>query len=212
MTIDNGIRKSLKDILSDYFYMDDNIVADVERHAKMVRVRKGETVVRQGEVCHHIFFILHGLMRVVHRHGEEEDTFLFGSVGDVFTSLHSYQKGKPAVFAMESLTEGEILIIAYNDWRKLEDRHPQLIKWMRDCLLVQLYSFEDRYLRYNVSTAVERFSKFLEMDRKDIPNPSVRLITRHVPIKYLASYLKMSRWTLSRLRNKLVRKERTEDF
>lgn len=211
MIADVDITKSLKEIFSDFFDMDDTVVAEVEAHAELVRLKKGTAIVKQGEMCDHIIFNKRGLMRVTHRSGDQEDTYLFGTGGDVFTSLHSFQCGLPSIFSLVSVTEAEVWRVSYADWRRLEKKHPELILWMRDLCLLQIFGFECRYLRYNTCSAEERFYKFLEMDRPEVPIPSVKLLTKHIPVKYLASYLRISRWTLSRLRNKLVRSQRNDE-
>lgn len=205
MVPDINTSKSLREILTDFFDMSNAAVRDVEKHAKLVKLKKNEAVVRQGEVCDYIVFNKCGLLRVTHTTEDSEDTLLFGSAGDVFTSLHSFQCGLPSIFSLVSVLESEVWLLSYADWRELEKRHPELIKWMRDLLLLQIYGFENRYLWYHGCSAEERFHRFLCMDRKDLPIPSVKLLTTLIPIKYLASYLNISRWTLSRLRNKLVR-------
>jgi len=77
----------------------------------MISVKKGQPVVRQGEVSNHFVFNRVGLFRVSHINGNTEDTVLFGSSGDVFTSLHSYYAGEPAIFTLSAVEDSEAWLI-----------------------------------------------------------------------------------------------------
>ncbi len=41
----------------------------------------------------------------------------------------------------------------------LSDKYPELVVWMRNLLIEQLYGFEKRYVFFNNKTAEDRFSQ-----------------------------------------------------
>lgn len=135
---------------------------------------------------------------------EKEDTVLFGTSGDIFTSMHSYFAGEPSIFSLVAMEDSEVWLITYDRWRRLEKRHPVLIRCMRDLLVEQLYGFEKRYLFFNNKLAEERFRNFLTMQNASLRRTSVKYISAIVPLKYIAQYLKITQATLSRLRKRLV--------
>ena len=198
------VPKSLRQILSQYCAPSEELIRDFELAARLVTVEKGECVVRQGTVCTDFVFNRRGLFRVCNVTDGVEDTILFGTSGDVFTSLHSYYANEPSIFSLMAVEDSEVWLISYAQMRDLEARHPVLISWMRGLLIEQTYSFEKRYIFFNNKSAEERFLNFMRLSSGTLRRTSVKYISSIVPLKYIAQYLKITQSTLSRLRKKLV--------
>ena len=98
MFSDTHVPKSLRQILSQYCVPTEELIRDMEKVARLVSVEKGHYVVRQGSVCGDFVFNRRGLFRVCNVTDGVEDTILFGTSGDVFTSLHSYYAHEPSIF------------------------------------------------------------------------------------------------------------------
>lgn len=112
---------------------------------------------------------------------------------------------------MTAVTDAEVWVIKYEDWTVLENRYPVLIKWMRDLLLEQCYSLEERHLRFKTKSIEELFLNFLNKDQAGISRrTTIKTIDKIVPLKYIAQYLSITPESLSRLRNKLVRESSKE--
>jgi len=208
MFSDSHIPKTLRQVLSCYCSPDNDLVRDFENAARLVHVEKGEAVVRQGEMCYDFVINRYGLFRVCNVTEGVEDTLLFGSSGDVFTSLHSYYAGEPSIFSLVALEESEVWLISYTRMRELEMRHPMLISWMRGLLIEQVYGFEKRYLSFSNKSAEVRYLNFLRKNPESLRRASVKYISSMVPLKYIAQYLNIAQATLSRLRKKLLTENR----
>lgn len=198
------VPKSLRQILSQHCSPTEELVRDFEQAARLVHVEKGRAVVRQGEMCDDFVFNRKGLFRVCNVTDGVEDTLLFGTSGDVFTSLHSYYAHEPSIFSLVAVEDSEVWLVSYSRMRDLESRHPALISWMRGLLIEQTYGFEKRYIFFNNKSAEERFLNFMRMSFGSLRRTSVKYISGIVPLKYIAQYLKITQSTLSRLRKKLV--------
>ncbi len=208
MFSDTHVPKSLRQILSQYCVPTEELIRDMEKVARLVSVEKGQYVVRQGSVCGDFVFNRRGLFRVCNVTDGVEDTILFGTSGDVFTSLHSYYAHEPSIFSLMAVEDSEVWLISYAEMRELEEKHPVLISWMRGLLIEQTYSFEKRYIFFSSKSAEERFLNFLRMSSGTLRRTSVKYISGIVPLKYIAQYLKITQSTLSRLRKKLVSSDR----
>lgn len=206
MFSDHSNPKTLRQILTQNREPSDALVADLENAARLVTVRKGRAVVRQGEVCDCFVFIRRGLMRVSNMADGEEDTILFGTSGDVFTSLHSYYAGEPAVFSLITVEDSEVWLVSYEDMREMLSCHQELLLWMHDLMIEQIYAFEKRYMFFTNKSAEERFRNFMLDRYGELQRASIKYISGIVPLKYIAQYLKITQSTLSRLRKKLVGK------
>lgn len=197
---------TLRNILRQYCNPPEELVNDFERSARLVQVAKGEKIVNQGKVCNYFVFNRKGLFRVCNITNGVEDTLLFGTSGDVFTSLHSYYAGEPSIFSLVAVEDSEAWIVSYADMKALEEKYPVMVKWMRDLLIEQTFGFEKRYLFFNNKSAEDRLHNFMRMNAVSLRRTSFQYINSIVPLKYIAQYLKITQSTLSRLRRKLVNK------
>lgn len=197
--------KTLRQILSQYVAPSQSLVADFENSARLISVQKGDAVIRQGEMCSDFVFNKKGLFRVCNVTKGVEDTILFGTSGDTFTSLHSYYADEPSIFSLIAVEDSEVWLVSFENIRRLERKYPEMLRWMHDLMIEQLYGFERRYLFFNNKTAEERFLNFLRLHSETLRRPSVKYISSIVPLKYIAQYLKITQSTLSRLRKKLVK-------
>lgn len=204
MFTESHITKNLRQILEMNCEPSDELVTDLESSATLRRFTKGKTIIKQGEMCSHFVFIRKGLMVVTNVTDGIEDTLLFGTSGDVFTSLHSYQGGEPAIFSLIALEDSEVWLVEFAQMKRLFTEHYDMLLWMHNLMVDQLYTFEKRYTIFNNKSAEERFVNFLLDRYGSIKRAPIGHIHRIVPLKYIAQYLNITQSTLSRLRKKLV--------
>lgn len=186
----------ISELLQLNYPVGDEVAAAVERSCRSVTVRRGEAVIKQGEICHDIVFVTDGLFRVVFRHGEEEETVCFGMDGDPFTSMHSYYRGEEAQYSFEAIEDSECLLLDFDSFRKLLDEYPELMRWFARLLAEQIYAFERRYVHLGTTDAYSRYVSFMQL-RSDIVN--------RIPLKYVAQYINVKPETLSRIRARYAR-------
>lgn len=204
MFADTHIPTTLGQILSQYCTPSEELLREFESAARLVPVKKGRAIVRQGVVCEDFVFNRRGLFRVSNVTDGHEDTLLFGTTGDVFTSIHSYYANEPSIFSLVAVEDSEVWLISYRKMRQLQERYPAMVKWMHDLMIEQLYGFEKRYLFFSNKSAEQRFLNFMRIHSVSLRRASVKYISSIVPLKYIAQYLKITQSTLSRLRKKLV--------
>lgn len=199
--------KTLRQILALHCNATPELIRDFENAAVLRHVPKGEAVVRQGEVCDCFVFNKVGLFRVCNVTGNVEDTVLFGTSGDVFTSLHSYYASEPSIFSLIAVVDSKVWTVSYHKMKLLTEKYPELVVYIRNLLIEQTYGFEKRYLFFNNKSAEERFMNFLLMNFGSLRRAPIKYISSIVPLKYIAQYLKITPSTLSRLRKKFVSNE-----
>ena len=196
----------LREILCRYKKLSHKCLSEVERHCELFIAERGEDVVRQGSDSHHIYFLASGTVRVGLKKGRKEDTVCFGGGGDVFFSLHAWWSGEPAAYSLGVLEACSGWKITFDSWRRLEQCHPELVDWMRTLLAEQLYSFERLYRSFAMTTPAERLSAYWDSTPASLRNIPPAILSRVVPLKYVAQYLGMAQQTLSLLRRRLVGK------
>ena len=163
-----------------------------------------DIIVAQGSMSDCLVLLGDGLARVTHVKGDKEDTVCFGSGGDVFASFHSLWAREPAIYGLEALVDMTCHVVPIQKFRRLEEKYPELTKWLCLALVEQLYSFEVLYHKMTMATPEERLKGFWDFSNQKLRNMNPAMLSRVVPLKMIAQYLGMTPQTLSKVRRKLV--------
>lgn len=162
---------------------------------------KGERIITQGCVSNHLFIIENGIVRCFYENLDEatETTLLFGIEGNLFTSLASVVYGQPSQTSYEALSDVTVLSISFDDFWKLCDECPDLMRWQSHYQLYQLFTLEKRATLTGIGDAYTRYMQYIKMRGKETISK--------IPLKYISQYLNISQETLSRIRNRIARGE-----
>lgn len=163
-----------------------------------------DMIVTQGEMAEDFVLSAEGLTRVVHYKKDKEDTVCFGSAGSVFIAFHSLWAREPAMYGLEALTDTVCYMIPVDKFRRLEEKYPELSRWLCQVLTEQMFSFEVLYHKMTLSTPEERLQTFWDFQSEKLRSMSAAKISQVVPLKMIAQYLGMTPQTLSKVRRKLV--------
>lgn len=171
-----------------------NCLAHLRKIIRATTLKKEEFLLKAGQVCTNIYFIRKGLLKcfyIVH-HREVSDWF-FGEPETV-VSIDSFYDQVPGEDFIQALEDSELFYIAFEDLnymyrtfvefnvvgRVLTNKYLRI--WHRQARNIRMLTAEERY-------------QFLFETQPELIN--------RVPVQDLASYLDMSRETLSRMRGKI---------
>lgn len=191
------MKKELSEIFVLHHVFSEECMEEVSEVCMLQKIPKRTVVLRQGDICRNFYLNRSGLFRVSHLDKGAEDTICFGTAGDVFTSVHSLFRGEPSVFSLVSIVDSEIYVFPFTECERLSQRFPDLVMWMRNLLIEQIYAFERRYLFFGHNDAETRYRNFIG-NRGGI--------LRNVPVKYIAQYLQIAPEYLSRIRRRMMGK------
>lgn len=198
-------KERFDNIMRAYHSLGDECLEALAAIARSAQFQKGETIVAQEKPCGNIFVIENGVTRVCFRKGDKEDTLCFGRGGDIFFSFHDWYSGEPPAFALEAVDyKVEGWWIPIRKFKELEERYPELYKWMQLLLVEQFYSIELLYRKLALATPAEKFDNFWHFLAPNLRNNPPKSLTRTLPLKFLAQYLGMTPQTLSKIRRKFV--------
>lgn len=157
-----------------------------------MKIRKKELLLREGEVSNYIYFVQKGLLRAFYLKDGEEITSWFMKEKDVVVSIYSFFRRMPSYENIEVLEEGELFYIHYDDLQRLYSRFMEFNIIGR--ILTEHYYVlsEERLIIMRKQKAQDRYEYFLER-HADIAN--------RLPIEFVASYLGLTRRTLTRIRS-----------
>jgi CRP-like cAMP-binding protein len=166
-----------------------------EVHACIVskKIRKRQYLLQEGEVCHYNCFVAKGCMRS-YRVGEDgaEHIMTFALPNWWVSDQESYNNGTPSKNNIDALADSELLLIEKKDWDKLVRDIPAFRDWRYNLKSRGLDAAQNRIMSHISDTAEEKYRKFIT---------SYPDIFNCVPLHMVASYLGVSRETLSRIRN-----------
>lgn len=180
--------------LKTYYHLSTEAQQALMNCFEEVVLSKNECLVREGNVCRHLYFVQHGAIRGYYTLDEKEITHWFGFENDFVTSFHSFITRRPAVENIQLLEggvlwriSGDVLSRLFNEYHELE----RLVRIVYEKYYIRL---EERYVNAQFKTAAERYQSLIK------ENPH---ILERVPLGYIASYLGISQETLSRVRSRL---------
>jgi CRP-like cAMP-binding protein len=161
------------------------------------KLRRKEFLLREGEICRYKIFIAKGLLRT-YAIGEQgsEHILRFSPENSWTTEPESFDNATPSLLNIDALESSELVLWTKNDLRYLIDNIPGLKTYFGKMILGSGSSLRKRILSGISSTAEEKHEEFI----KNYPD-----IYARVPLHMVASYLGVTRKTLTRIRHAQVR-------
>lgn len=161
-------------------------------------LKRKEFLLREGEVCRHKAFICKGLLRVYRTKADGSEHILkFPAENNWSVEPDSYDNATPSNYSIDALEDCEVLLWPKKDFNYLLDSVPALKLFSQRIISDNIYSTQQRVFSAISSTAEERYDEFIQA----YPN-----IMARVPLHIVASYLGVTRETLSRIRNAQVKR------
>jgi CRP-like cAMP-binding protein len=179
---------------SPYFFKGTNSVF-FDWFLKLVysrKVKKGEFIVEEGEICDKLYYIEKGLVRIYRLEGDKEITTWFTKEGDFVTTVNSFHFGLPSKEYFEAIEDSVIYYINKKSYLYLVELSTNFAKFSMDELLTNLCEYQNQCEFLRTLSAQDRL--------KYIESKYPYLLTR-VKQKYLCSFLNIEATYLSKLMN-----------
>ena len=162
-------------------------------------IRKWQSILHDGEVWRITCFITSGCFRL-YRFGKDgtDHTARFGVENWWISDQESYNHETPSDYNIEALAASKVIIWTKESWEELMSTIPAL-KLFNERLLARGYEANQRRIFSLISSSAEE--KYLEF-QKTYPS-----VFNKVPLHMVASYLGISRETLSRIRKDFTRRK-----
>ena len=160
------------------------------------KLRKRQYLLQEGNVCKYQAFVEKGMLRSysIDEKGTEH-ILQFASEGWWVADLSSYIPGEPSHFNIEALEDSELLLLSKPSWDTLMQHIPKFEHYFRIIIQSHLIATQKRVIESHTETPEEMYLKFIQTYPECI---------QRIPQHMIASYLGISRETLSRLRKHLV--------
>lgn len=161
-------------------------------------VKKDEYILREGDVCRNVFFLLTGFVRMYYVDWEgNEISYRFTEKGNFFVDFQSFLTQQPSHYYWQATQDSAMFSLPYEEVQKIYKISPA---WNNFGRLMA----ERVYLQLN-----ERVEMLLFMKPEErylyvlVKQPQ---LLSHMSLFHLASYLGIKPESLSRIRKRLSRK------
>ena len=160
------------------------------------KLKKRRFILQEGEVCSYTIFVEKGLLRSFSLDQKGNEHILQFSLEGWWTAdLFSFFSSEPSNYNIEALEDSELLLLTNETWELLLKEVPAFERYFRILIQNNLIATQRRLMGTISSPAEQRYLKLL----KNFPD-----IVQRVPQHMIASYLGVTRETLSRIRSQIV--------
>jgi CRP-like cAMP-binding protein len=164
----------------------------MEEYSVQRNYSKGEMILAEGEVEKYIYYIESGAVRAFLLTEFEELTIRFGYQGSIINSLASFLSEKPSELYIEAIRKTTVKIFPRSDFYNLVHASQENLRNYAALMEMTIVQQIEREIDILTVSPNERLKRVLERSP---------LLFQEIPLKYIASYLRMTPETLSRIRN-----------
>lgn len=171
------------------------LTADVKNYLnsrfKILELPKKHLLLKEGEICRNIYFILNGFSRAYYWKDDKEITSWFMGSGEVIISVHSFFTQSVSVENIQMLEDNTMISLSYEQLQYAYRAFPEFNTAGR-VLTEQYYILsEERAIALRRFNARERYENLIKT------HPG---ILQKASLGQIASHLGITQETLSRIR------------
>jgi CRP-like cAMP-binding protein len=186
----------LKKLITQFAHLPEEDWEIALSKTKLITIKKGDYWIREGMICHHIGFVIEGVLRVFSTSAKKEmiSHFCFEKRNPIASAHTSFINRQPSIESIQALEDTQLLVLHYDALQKLYNQQPIFQKLGRLFIEEMYVAAKMRIYDLQHKTATRRYIDLLDK----YPN-----IINRIPHHHIASYLGIAPESLSRLRKKL---------
>ena len=183
--------QQLRQHFETIFPLTDEAFARLLTRFTLQRCKKRQLLIRPGEPVRYYYFVVAGLLKLVYTDAAGKPHLLAFAPEDWWESdLAAYYTQTPATLSLECLEDTAVYCLALEDYHQLCAEQPALARFFLHKAMLGAIAAQQRLLSLLTTSAQQRYYQLLAQ------HPA---LGRRVSKTLLASYLGVSRETLSRL-------------
>lgn len=160
------------------------------------KLRKKQYLLQDGDVCKYTAFVEKGMLRTYTIDEKGNEPILqFSMEGWWIADLYSFFTKEASQYNIEAIEDCELLLITQPSWEILLEKIPTLERYFRILVQNNLIATQRRLMGAMSETAEEKYTKLIN----NFPG-----CLQRVPQHMIASYLGITRETLSRIRSQIA--------
>lgn len=155
-----------------------------------IELKRNEFITSPGDINTNMYFVVDGSLRVFIEDDVEEHTIRFGYKNSFITALDSFLKDIPTTFYIQVIKKCTLKVISKENYLKCMNTSPE----NKEVWLQLLQEFVHQQIERENDLITFSPQKRFERVFKRSPH-----LFQEIPQKYIASYLRMTPETLSRI-------------
>jgi CRP-like cAMP-binding protein len=160
------------------------------------KLRKRQYLLQDGDICKYTAFVEKGMLRTFTIDEKGNQPILqFSMEGWWVADLYSFLTNEPSLYNIDALEDCELLLITKPSWDLLLEKVPAFERFFRILIQNSLIATQRRLMGSMSESAEEKYTNLIN----NFPGCIER-----VPQHMIASYLGITRETLSRVRSQLA--------
>lgn len=180
--------------LQQEFKFKEETITDIFNHFEKLELKKGDFLLKEGQVCHYNYCIVKGLVMYYQLHDGNIVPCDFASEGNWITYLKSFSTGNPSDMFIVTLEASEIYRISKTSLGTISDKYPKI------------FQIQNHYTQESFMQNTEHAANLAKLSAKErylhLQKAHSDWIQR-VPQYYIASYLGIKPQSLSRIKKEL---------
>lgn len=185
----------LKTFLQSLTPISDEEFEEAKSRFSTILLKKGGFFVEQGKICRHIAFINQGILRTYYYNDKSEEiTACFRTELNLVSSYKSFILQEPSLLSIIALEESELIVIDYDSLQNLYDISTSWQKIGRLVAESEYLTMEQYASVLSNESAKEKYLRLADEQAEVIQKANV---------EHIATYLGVTRRTLSRIRQEI---------
>ncbi|WP_276166693.1 Crp/Fnr family transcriptional regulator [Zobellia alginiliquefaciens] len=187
MTAENQLRKHIEEVV----HLTDEEYRFVLSHFLIENYRKNDFLIRSGDKTTQCYYVVYGLLKLVLEDEDGKQHIASFAMEDWWESdFSAFFSGNRAKLSLQCIEDSKVFVISLKNYNKLAAGLPKMEHFFLKKSHSGHIALQNRVLSFLTSNATERYEQLLKQ------HP---VLFQRVPKTLLASYLGVSRETLSRL-------------
>lgn len=191
------MKLQLKQYLDRYVPFTDDEIDIIFEKLSSNSIKKKAFLLNQGDVCHHKYFIIEGLVRLFNTDEKGNENIEFFAIENWWiTNLESFVNETSSLSSIQAIEDTTVLCVTKDDLEDLYTQVPKLERVFRiitENMFIAVHRKNEFYMKQNSS---ERYYSMVNI----LPD-----FVQRVPQYMIASYLNISPEYLSEIRKQHVR-------
>ncbi|OXG04140.1 CRP-like cAMP-binding protein [Flavobacterium araucananum] len=185
------MQANLREHIEKIIALTEEEFAFVYSHFSIKKFKKHQFIIQKGDPVKYSYFVVSGLLKLVHTDTKEKEHIVSFAMEDWWESdYYAFYTQTEATMSLECLEDTEVLCCSYDDYKKLRDGLQKMERFFLEKATFGFLGSQRRIISWQTSNSKERYEQLL----KQYPS-----LFQRVPKSLIASYLGVSRETLSRL-------------
>lgn len=158
-----------------------------------ITLKRNEFLVTKNTVNTNLYFVKTGSLRVFIEDEKEQHTIRFGYKNSLITALDCFLTQKPTSFYIQAIKKCELKVISKSKYEEIINDKPKFQIIWKNLLESFVYQQIEREIDLITYSPQKRFERVMKRSPQ---------VFQYIPLKYIASYLRMTPETLSRILKK----------